>query len=404
MTKEKGFGNDKATNEWLDGLKDSTRKSYKTLWRDFLEYTRMTGDQILQSRKQDKEYNWEKKVITFRHWLETEKKQSEHTTKTAVGGVRGFFAYHRVPLQFRRLEGKGLSEARRKTEDYYFNLEDLKKMIDVGDLTEKYVIVAGKSFGLRAGDFIRLTRGDLEPYIDRETPISIGEISTKKESVRAYPFIDSDAKPIIKLMIQEMDRKGRTNPSDRILPWKSQIELTNALQRTAKKAGINTGNKIVRFHCLRKFLTDRLSRVMSESKWKQIVGKEIDEKAYVSTESLREDYARAMAETTISKTTSEQEIDLRAKKQTLIMWATKMLGMKENEIKTIFRERKVKTTKEEVQVLEELTEKKKTMTNGGCSDGQHCQRVVNEEQLEGLLNQGWRVVTALPSGKVVLER
>jgi hypothetical protein len=45
---------------------------------------------------------------------------------------------------------------------------------------------------------------------------------------------------------------------------------------------------------LRKYLIDRLSAYASESQWKQICGKSIDEGAYVSQEQLRGIYARAM--------------------------------------------------------------------------------------------------------------
>lgn len=109
-------------------------------------------------------------------------------------------------MEFRRTESVRLTEARRKYEDYRFSRDDLKKMVDVADLEEKYVVVAGKSFGLRAGDFLKMTCGDLEPYTDRPVPISTGEYAIQKESVPAYPFIDSDAKPVIKLMLEKMDR------------------------------------------------------------------------------------------------------------------------------------------------------------------------------------------------------
>lgn len=41
-------------------------------------------------------------------------------------------------------------------------------------------------------------------------------------------------------------------------------------------------------------MIDRLSAICSESQWKQIVGKKISEGAYISTDQLREIYARAM--------------------------------------------------------------------------------------------------------------
>ena len=208
------FSNDKATHEWLDSMKKSSRATYQTMWKYFLEFTRITGDAILESRKVDKDYMWEKKVIEFKQWMIDAKKQSENSASLGAASVRSFFAYHRMPLQFRRTESARLREAKRKTEDYRFSREDLKKMADVADLTEKYVIVAGKSFGLRAGDFLALTRGDLEPYINRDVPICIGPYATQKESVKAYPFVDSDAQPIVKLMLEKWivkDAQARTS-------------------------------------------------------------------------------------------------------------------------------------------------------------------------------------------------
>lgn len=397
------FRNDKASSEWLESLKKKTRQTYQTGWKYFLEYAGMTGEQILESRKADSESLWEKKTLQFKHWLIEQKEQSEPSAKTATIAVRGFFAYHRVALKFRRAESAQLSEAKRKTEDYRFSREDLKKMADVADLEEKYVIVAGKSIGFRAGDFLALTRGDFEPYIDRPAPICIGPLTTAKEKVTAFPFIDSDAKPVIQLMLSNMDREGRTSKTDRLLTFKEE-QLSAALQRTAKRAGINVGSKNVRFHCLRKFLTDRLSSFMSESKWKQIVGKKISEGAYVSELALREDYARAMAETCFTKAVMEGDIELLAKKQALIMLA-KLQGMNEEEMKVIFRERKASTTPEQVKVLEELTEQK-NQTNGGCPDGKHCgeYKQVSETELLSCLQDGWQIVHKLGSGEVIVKR
>lgn len=38
-----------------------------------------------------------------------------------------------------------------------------------------------------------------------------------------------------------------------------------------------------------------------------------------------------------------------------------------------------------------------------CSDGEHCQQIVAEDQLEACLARGFRVQLVLPSGKVVVE-
>ena len=405
---------DKASIEWLNSFSAKVKGVYKSNWLLFLKFTGMTGDQILADRQADNEHRWERKVLQFKQWMleqpkkrNPSEKQGINTARTATSIARGFFAFHYKPLIYRRQERKELKKSYRKTEDYLFSREDLKLMADVANLKEQYVVVAGKSFGLRASDFNNLSRGDLEPYINRDLPISIGKINTIKENVPAYPFIDSDAQPVIKLMLEQMTREERTNPTEKMLTYEYSKELTQVLKRLVVRAGIVTGNKRVRFHCLRKFLIDNLSRFMSESKWKQIVGKVIDEKAYVSPDSLQEDYKRAMAETTFTKAVFQGDVELLAKKQALIMLA-KLQGTSEEEIKRIFRSKKASTIQAEVNLLEEITEaqkqeheKQKTQTNGDCADGL-CQRLVNEEQLETLLTQGWHVVMCLPSGKIVV--
>lgn len=360
------FPNDKATHEWLDSMKKSSRHTYLTAWKYFLEYAGMTGDQILADRRKDTEYRWEKKVIEFKDWMIDVKKVAETTAATSAGAARSFFAYHRTELEFRRAESARLAEAKPKYEDYRFNKEDLAKMASVADLTEKYVLLAGKSFGLRAGDFLALARGDLEAYIDRPVPISIDAYSTQKESVPAYPFIDADAEPIIKLMLQKMEREGRTAADERILTYTDTIQLTRIVQRLTERAGIKIGNKRVRFHCLRKFLTDRLSSHMSESKWKQIVGKTISEGAYVSGDSLREDYERAMAETCFTEVVSAEEVELRVAKR-LLEGQLKAAGL---DPRRILRERakmrrSALTTAEEVTALQEVLSKKQGPKGGG---------------------------------------
>lgn len=408
MSKE-NWSNDNATREWLDAQKKGTRSTYQTAWRHFIEYAGMTGDQMLGDRKDDEDFRWEKKTLDFKRWMTEQKKQSEGSAKTATTTVRSFFAYHRSPLKFRKGEKAKLTEARRVTEDYRFSRDDLKKMADVGNLDEKYIVIVGKSFGLRAGDFLRLTRGDLETYIDREVPISIGNYHTQKEGVDAFPFIDTDAKPVVKGMLGAMDREGRKDPNDRILSFSDERPLTQTLQRLADLAGINHGNKTVRFHCLRKFLIDRLSSHMSTEKWKQIVGKKISEGAYVSPDSLREDYQRAMVETAFTK--PEGDAAELTEKQALLAYAKYTLHKTEEDVAAWFvpKRRMMKrmlTVKEEIEVLDKKIKEEsgaqKTQTGGGCRDGKHCEKVADEEELPDLLARGWHVVATLPSGKIVV--
>ena len=131
------FPNDSATNEWLDALKKSTKSSYKTMWKYFLEYVNMTGDQILANRKIDKEYSWEKKTLAFKQWLMVDKKQASGSAVAGITSVRSFFAYHRLGLEFRNTEKAKLTEFKRVQEDYRFSKDDLKKMADHSDFNRE---------------------------------------------------------------------------------------------------------------------------------------------------------------------------------------------------------------------------------------------------------------------------
>jgi glycyl-tRNA synthetase beta subunit len=171
------------------------------------------------------------------------------------------------------------------------------------------------------------------------------------------------------------------------------------LKRLVIKAGIETGNRNISFKLLRKFLLDRLSSHMSTEKFKQIVGKAISEGAYISADSLREDYKRAMVETTFSKLTSSEEIELQVKRQAIM----EKLGMSKEEIKRLFQTKKASTLQAQVSLLEEIAEAQLKEKANGCADSEHCQRLVTEQELETLLTQGWNVVLCLPSGKIVVS-
>jgi integrase len=310
---------DKATQEWLNSLTENSRQNYSVLWRKVLAWANMTGDEILASRKTDTDALWEKKVLVLKEYMHAQG-ASDLYARQATVALRSFFAFYRMELKVTHQEAGRLRQAKRKTEDYRFGKDELRRMYDVGNVEEKYVVGLGKSVGFRAGDFLRLTRGHFDAVeLKSEAPIFLGEYATQKEAVRAFPFIDTDAVEAVKSLLEKMTREGRTNPSERMLNYANDSELSRVLRRLAYRAGIVNANKQIRFHCLRKFLCDKLSDVMAESKWKQIVGKTISEGAYVSADNLRADYARAMVETTFTRKASEDEIKFQGAQYALEM-------------------------------------------------------------------------------------
>jgi hypothetical protein len=262
--------------------------------RKLLEFTHGEGGAEMLAESEA----WSDKIMDFMQYL-NDQGYSDSYAVTACGMVRSFFNENKKPdgksarLELTPKKKALLKEKVRNSEDYLFSKEDIAKMVTIGSLKEKYVVLAGASFGLRSEDFAEITYGKMRIALEKgiEAPVPLGELYTQKErGVKAFPFINSDALPIIKAML---DGNKEAKDSDKI--WNERpSQLTVVLNTLAKKSGINSHGSRIRFHNLRKYLCDRLSSVMSESKWKQIIGKKISEGAYISAESLREDYLRAM--------------------------------------------------------------------------------------------------------------
>ena len=305
--------NDIAIEEWLEAQKKSTQYQYKRTMKVYQEFTQKSGQELLEAKRNDRNYQIEASMFLFRKWL-IKKGYAETYCKAAVGGVCGFYRYHRMPLSLRPQESKKLTEANRKTSDYRFDLPDITAMSLAASLKERYVLLVGKSLGLRAGDFTNLKFGQFRVLkLESEPPVFLGEIATTKERVRAFPFLDSDAVPIVKAWLQA---HKDAEDSDKVLQ-DDEANLSVILQTLCRKAGMEIKDgeihgERVRFHCLRKFLIDHLSAYASESQWKQIVGKAIGEGAYVSQSQLRGVYARAMKETMIdnNEAKTKQLVDL----------------------------------------------------------------------------------------------
>jgi hypothetical protein len=380
--------NDKATLEWLDSQTSAkTRENYAYAFPFFLKFMQKTGSELLEMRRADvanQTFEVEKHVLACKNWVVKQpyktnpnKLYSDAHAKAVVTSARSFFAYYRMDLKFRRQETTKLAAAMPVQEKYKFTLDDFRLMYAVADLDEKYVLCGGKTIMLRAEDFVMLTRGDFEPYVNREVPISIGEIPTGKEKIPAYPFIDLDAQPIIKLMLEKMTREGRLKPTDRMFTLHKR-ELTRTLKRLCDKAGINVGNKLVKFHCLRAFGCDKLASYMSESKWKQVVGKKIHESAYVSADELRKDFIRAMPDLTINKHEETGDVALTAKLEVLKALA-KDMHITEAQISAAFRMRKAVTIPEQILVLENLREKHSGKDGNVAAGGLTLQQVQARE-------------------------
>ena len=269
------YVSENAMKTFLNGQGTGTRYTYRCNLTKFLDWANMSADELLAFKRADKLYALEAKCLTYR----------ASNAHDVINAVRSFCDFYRTPLQFSQSEKRRLNAKRmRKTQDYMFTNNDLKRMALVGDTVEAYVVCVGKSFGLRASDFIRYTDSAFS-NLEGKAPVYMGELQTTKEGVLAFPFLDADGLWAVKNFLSSPHANGR------VVNMRKD-DLSIVLQDLCVRAGIVT-DKHVRFQGLRKWAIDRLSMVMSESKWKQIVGKTISEGAYVSPFELRACYKKA---------------------------------------------------------------------------------------------------------------
>src|SRR4030042_1043044 len=79
--------------EFVDSKKGHTRYSYGTYLKSWFLYSGLNGKESLDLKKNDKDAKVEKKVVQFKQWLQ-DKGMAETSSQTAIGALRGFYAYH----------------------------------------------------------------------------------------------------------------------------------------------------------------------------------------------------------------------------------------------------------------------------------------------------------------------
>jgi response regulator RpfG family c-di-GMP phosphodiesterase len=116
-----------------------------------------------------------------------------------------------------------------------------------------------------------------------------------------------------------------------------------------------------------------------------------------------------MAETTFTKTINEEDVELRAAQIAAEAVVNLMPNVSEAVKAQMRKQIRASKKVEDLRAMEKETLEairaaaKQVETNNDCSDGEHCQKIVSEENLNTLLAEGYKFVAPLPSGKCVVE-
>ena len=256
------------------------------------------------------------------------------------------------------------------------------------------------------------------PCINCPSEILKGHGVGRYKGVRQITFLTPEAKADLLRYKEWMEKRmGRKfEPEDKVwrniyAPYEplSYDRLGNLIVELSKNAGVRFS-----LHDGRRWVETALEEVGIHPNWaRKIRGRKVrgEESPYSQpeVEKLRAKYREAVPilQFTVEAPKSDENA-LLSKKDTLILMAKNVFGMKDEEIKEVFRSVRVpRTVEAEVKALEEKIakeqKKRQTSTNNGCADGAHCEKICAESELEALLAQGWRVAAVLPSGKIVVS-
>lgn len=377
----KGYPRDWAT--FKDWLSDRIPKYFPEL-KGQLD---ITASDILRLRALDMEkhrddparWRFEKTAKDFYESLYRDKDYPSGVDRNKLIAIQSFFSYHRMALVFRRGE---LDKPVYEKNYYEYKLVDLEAAKKYGDRKEKWIYLGGKSIGQRIGDFRKLRVDHIEPYLEDEPPVPL-RLPTSKKNVVAHPCLDADALEAARDLIRSRDPN---DPNPYMLagykgePMKG-ASIREAIKRVAKvahRADLDTfkvkSNESLRFHNFRVFLSAGLQNAgTNQDLIDYIVGHELgDTKRAYTSKQIGDAYRKA------------EKYLLLPRPRTDLTLSTEQ----EEKVKALI---KVGMLRRSARISE-------------SEDAEPRRRVVEEEKLENELNHGWRFVSVLPSGKILIER
>jgi integrase len=235
------------------------------------------------------------------------------TINTMDGAVRSFFTAVLGKIGMVNVKNYKNGQVSLK-KDFVPTLEELKKILDVCNLEEKFRIIFLAQTGMRISDALSLKVGDVLRELELgRTPLAVYYLPEKdRETIgERITFLASDGVRVLKQYLEWRKKSGEEiTPESPLfvgrtkeLSGKSQ-KLTrqafnDTLKNAARKAGFNGNGQYGRFraHCLRKFFVTQLTNHGVEDKIVNFfIGHKIPDVDrvywYRRVEELREIYAK----------------------------------------------------------------------------------------------------------------
>jgi hypothetical protein len=303
------------------------------------------------------------------------------------------------------------------------------------NLRDKALITFVNSTAIAKETLTHLTWGHLEadwqnkdlPCVNIESEILKGHGRGKYKGVRQITFLTSEAKRDLinyKEWMESPQKLGRKlTLQDHIWletckPYRpiSYDTFGKLITTLSENAGVSFS-----WHDARRWVNTALEGISISVNWaRKIRGRKVrgEESPYSqpAIEQLRAKFAEAVSLLQFTGTEKES-LGPEDTRREIAISQLRALGFSEDKLE--FIRGHLRTGEETIEDLERTVQEETATFRGiviktkreknlekekDCSDGEHCQKICGESELGPLLEAGWHVVTALPSGKIVIER
>jgi len=239
-------------------------------------------DQEIKSDEPIKRNGTRDLIIDFRHLLESQG-YAPKTINSMDGAVRSFFTAvlgRSGMVNLRNYKNASICQQK----DLIPTLDELKRMLDIVDLEEKFRIIFIAQTGMRVSDAVDLRIGDIRRELDLgNVPMAIRFVPKKDRELigERITFLGSDGVLILKEYLKCRERKGEVLLDDSPLfigrskkRGKGYIPVTQqnfneTIRKAARRIGLVNGDAKygrMRVHCLRKFFITQMTNHGVEDK------------------------------------------------------------------------------------------------------------------------------------------
>jgi integrase len=385
----------------------STKVAYSTGCKHLSDYLKKPLSQIIQEYQADVKANsyaafdkWENIFDDFAIYLEKQRLSSASVALYHAGAKALINA--NVPRSL-KLQAETPKRSSRTIQGV--SIEDLKQIFAICDVRERAIIAFLKDSGMSRADALTLNIRDLKGY-EKQDFVHL-QVYRGKEKVEYETFIGPDALQALRAYFRSRTIRGETLTQESPIfandykPFGRLTEenLSTIFSRIEKATSLTISS-----HKLRKFFETYMALIVRHpivlKYWMgHKIGQSRDiESRYIIPPTPEQEklYRESYKNISLTGATLEEMAQAAAKAE-----FAKMLTEEQKQlaIKAGIKFQKTKPKpKEEIEEVEKfVAERKKDCRNG------HCQKIVTEQELPSFLEENWRIVASLPSGKLVIE-